>query len=202
MNMAIFKRTWDGVNAENRFQRSVILGLIVTNVITAGLAWRTERSVVLVPPDMSAEVELTRNAASSRMLEAWGLYLAELLGNVTPQNADFIKQVISPLLAAEIYRSVIDAMEEQIKDIKLDHVTTSFKPQHVLYEPESRKCFVSGDMNTVGPNGKGESRGRTYEFVLSIRNYRPRLEHIDVYQDEPRTLDRLKQMQQTNGASS
>jgi conjugal transfer pilus assembly protein TraE len=36
---------------------------------------------------------------------------------------------------------------------------------------------------------------RTYEFIIAIKNYRPRLEYIDVYPDSPRTLARLKATQ-------
>jgi conjugal transfer pilus assembly protein TraE len=60
------------------------------------------------------------DAASSELKESWGLYLAELLGNVTPTNADFIGKAIAPLLSTELYRSVMDALSEQVNALKID----------------------------------------------------------------------------------
>jgi len=188
--------SWRIVQAENRLHRVVLIGLVITNGISALAALRTERAVVLVPPNLTKEVEITRNTASSELKESWGLYLAELLGNVTPATSEFIANALAPLLSTEIYRSVMDALSEQISAIKMDHVGTSFKPRQVSYEKETDKVFVTGELSTQGPNSKAETRNRTYEFVLSTRNYRPRLDYIDVYPDEPRTVERLKVLKQ------
>lgn len=196
MKLTELLESWRIVQAENRLHRVVLIGLVITNGISALAALRTERAVVLVPPNLTKEVEITRNTASSELKESWGLYLAELLGNVTPATSEFIANALAPLLSTNIYRSVMDAMSEQINAIKMDRVATSFKPRQVSYERETDKVFVTGELTTQGPNSKAETRNRTYEFVLSTRNYRPRLDYIDVYADEPRTVDRLKALKQ------
>lgn len=192
MRLSDFLQTWDGHETENRFSRVIIIGLLVICVITSLAAWRTERSIILVPPTLNQEVEVTRSAASSEFKESWGLFLAELLGNTTPANADFLKVAIEPLLAPDIYRTVLDAMTDQIKAIKMDRVAISFTPRHVDYEAETNKVFVSGELKSQGPSSKPDIKPRTYEFIIAIKNYRPRLEFIDVYPDAPRTLERLK----------
>lgn len=201
MRLSDFLKTWHGIEAENRFGRLVILGLLAIGVITSLAAWRTERSIVLVPPTLTHEVDITRSKASGEYKEAWGLYLAELLGNVTPATADFLKEAIEPILAPSIYRTVLDAMAEHIKAIQMDRVTISFRPRQVLFEEETNKVFVSGELTSQGPNSHPDVRRRTYEFVLSIKNYRPRLDYIDVYPDEPKTLQRLKATSNTEGKS-
>jgi len=60
VRLADFLRTWEGHVAENRFSRIIILGLLVVCVITSLAAWRTERSIILVPPTLTKEVEVTR----------------------------------------------------------------------------------------------------------------------------------------------
>ncbi|MDD2744821.1 MAG: TraE/TraK family type IV conjugative transfer system protein [Rhodocyclaceae bacterium] len=192
MRLSDFLQTWDGHETENRFSRVIIIGLLVICVITSLAAWRTERSIILVPPTLNQEVEVTRSAASSEFKESWGLFLAELLGNTTPANADFLKVAIEPLLAPDIYRTVLDAMTDQIKAIKMDRVAISFTPRHVDFEAETNKVFVSGELKSQGPSSKPDIKPRTYEFIIAIKNYRPRLEFIDVYPDAPRTLERLK----------
>jgi len=195
MRLSDFLQTWEGHETENRFSRVIIIVLLVICVITLLAAWRTERSIILVPPTLTKEVEVTRMSASSEFKESWGLFLAELLGNTTPANADFLKTAIEPLLAPDIYRSVLDAMTDQIKAIKMDRVAISFTPRHVDYETQTNKVFVSGELKSQGPSSKPDIKPRTYEFIIAIKNYGPRLEFIDVYPDNPRTLDRLQAMQ-------
>ena len=91
--------------------------------------------------------------------------------------------------------SLLDAMTDQIKAIKMDRVAISFTPRHVDYEAETNKVFVSGELKSQGPSSKPDVKPRTYEFIIVIKNYRPRLEFIDVYPEDPRTLDRLKAVQ-------
>jgi conjugal transfer pilus assembly protein TraE len=199
MKLSDFLQTWDGHETENRFSRVIIIGLLVVCVITSLAAWRTERSIILVPPTLNKEVEVTRTSASSEFKESWGLFLAELLGNTTPANADFLKTAIEPLLAPDIYRSVLDAMTDQIKAIKMDRVAISFTPRHVDYEAETNKVFVSGELKSQGPSSKPDIKPRTYEFIIAIKNYRPRLEFIDVYPDAPKTVERLKALPPQRG---
>ena len=85
----------------------------------------------------------------------------------------------------DIYRTVLDAMTDQIKAIKMDRVAISFTPRHVDYEAETDKVFVSGELNSQGPSSKPDVKPRTYEFIIVIKNYRPRLEFVDVYPEEP-----------------
>jgi conjugal transfer pilus assembly protein TraE len=187
-----FLDAWRIVQAENRLHRVLLVGLVLTNAFSALAALRTERTVVLVPPHLDREVEIARSQASSTLKESWGLYLAELLGNVTPANAEFIRNALEPLLSAGIYRSVMDALAEQINALRMERVALSFRPRQVFYEQDTGKVFVSGELASQGPNAKPDIRNRTYEFLLTIHNYRPRLEAIDVYADEPRTRERLR----------
>lgn len=71
-------------------------------------------------------------------------------------------------------------------------MAVSFKPKQVFYEAETDKVFVTGDHVSQGPNSHPEIRGRTYEFRILFKDYRPLLDSIDVYADEPRTLEHPK----------
>ena len=162
MNLKDFMDSWHIVQTENRLHRILLLGLGLTNVLTALAVLRTDHTVVLVPPTLSSEIEVSRSEASSGLKEAWGLFLAELLGNVTPANAEFIQSSVGPLLASDIYRNVMDTLSEQINALKIDRIAISFKPRQVFYEKETDKVFVTGDSVSQGPNSHPDSRSRTY----------------------------------------
>ena len=63
MKLTHLLESWRIVQAENRLHRVVLIGLVITNGISALAALRTERAVVLVPPNLTKEVEITRNTA-------------------------------------------------------------------------------------------------------------------------------------------
>ena len=85
-----------------------------------------------------------------------------------------------------------DALSEQIQDLKADRISVSFRPHQVFYEKETDKVFVSGDHVSQGPNSHPDIRGRTYEFQILFKDYRPLLDHIEVYPGEPHTLEHQK----------
>jgi len=192
MKLNDFMASWAAVQGENRMHRYLVAGLLLTNTLTAVAVLGTDPTVILLPPQMQNEVELSRRDASSTLKESWALYLAELMGNVTPANGEFIEKSIGPLLSPGIYREVSEALAEQIRALKIDRVAISFKPKQVLYEKETDKVFVTGDHVTQGPNSHPEIKGRTYEFRILFRNYRPLLDSIDVYADEPHTQEHQK----------
>ena len=192
MNFKGFFSTWDGIVKENRFYRIMITILLISNVLVAFAALRTERSIVLVPPHLNSEVQVMRNQASTNFKEAWGLFVAELLGNVTPGNLEFIRKIMSPMLASEIYQAVMEDLAKQIEEIKKDQISLSFQPAEVMYEPETDKVFVTGRLRAQGPGSKPVDVIRTYEFVIDINNYRPQIRHIDAYVGRPRILENQK----------
>jgi len=64
----------------------------------------------------------------------WGLFFAQLLGNVTPGNADLILPALGPLLAPALYQSVRDAVAEQLALFTREQLTTRYEPRQVQYD--------------------------------------------------------------------
>ena len=98
MTLADFLATWRGLTLENRLHRLAVLGLIGTNLITAVALLRADHTVVLVPPVLEGQVSVARESASQEVKEAWALYVAELLGNVSPSSAELSRRRSIPCL--------------------------------------------------------------------------------------------------------
>jgi hypothetical protein len=101
----------------------------------------------------------------------------------------FPKTALEPLLAPDIYRTVLNTMTDQIKAIKMGRVAINFTPRHVAYETETNRVFVSSELKSQGTSSKPDIKPRTYEFIIAIKNLRPRLEFIDVYPDADSQTD-------------
>ncbi|MEA3411302.1 MAG: TraE/TraK family type IV conjugative transfer system protein [Pseudomonadota bacterium] len=202
MNMNEFLRTWRGTQAENRWMRIFTLILILANVMLVVQANQQRAIVVLQPPTLSDEARINPNGASAEYMNAWGMYLAMLLGNANPGNTGLIKEVVEPMLAPSIYQLVLNAIDTQVDGLREERASLSFSPRQIEYETESGKVFVTGVSSIHGPSGEPRTRNVVYEFKLGIRNYRPYLEDIDMYKGRPRTLQVLRQEQGKEGATS
>lgn len=189
-------QTWEGVQAENKWNRIFIVLLLVGQLVLAVQLFSKETVVTIQPWTLNDDAWVTADAASASYKEAWGFALATLFGNVTPANVDFIKERIELLLSPSIYNEVMDVLEMQSQQIKIDRVTIRFEPRFVEYEPKTGKVFVYGNSFTRGVARDKEDRSeRTYEFELSISNYLPVLEHLDTYEGRPRTESVLERLQ-------
>ena len=201
MTLNEFLSTWRGTTLENRVWRIAILVLAVANLVLVGLVGQVERTVVLVPPVLEGEVTIARAHASQEVEEAWGLFVAELLGNVSPATVESLTRVLDPLFAAGLRRALMKAITEQTEAIKRENVSMRFSPRQVSYDTATRTIFVTGTHRTEGPAAQPVSNERTYEVRVEFRNYRPLITHLDIYRGEPRSAaDRPDQDTQTGSA--
>ena len=146
-------KTWRGIEGENRFGRWIMGGLMMSNLLALSALFIKDDPVIVIPPSLHEEVRISQNKASGSLKEAWGLFIAELLGNVTPSNNRFIEAAIAPLLDARIYPTVMTALWDQIEALKVDRITLTFKPHGVFYEAETDKVFISGDQIKTASSG-------------------------------------------------
>ena len=148
-----------------------------------------DRIVTLIPPFEQSGFVVERSQADQEVLEAWGWALAMQLGNVTPDNAPFIRPRLQPLLAPEIYRDAVAVIEEQVRQIREDRVVLAFRPQRVRTVMTGRtgRVFVTGQSTvTAMAGGNPEVRSRTYELALEVRDYRLMVTDLRSYRGNPR----------------
>jgi len=194
LNFHNLLKTWKGTAKENRFHRTANLVLALAVGALAILSLQTKTIVTLVPPTLTEEAWVTRDAATEGYRKSWGLYLAELLGNATPGNVQLISDAIGPLLAPSIYQQTILVLRSQSEQILADRISQRFEPRSVLFERETGKVFVEGFSFVQGGAGDEQRTTRTFEFKIDIDRYAPIVTHIDTYADRARTLDMLNRM--------
>lgn len=200
MKFKSYLRTWEGAQTENKWSR-VILGALVFIILLLTAKVMTKEQIITIKPfTLTEEAWVTKSSASQSYQEAWAFAFSQLVGNVTPGTVDFIKERLTPFLSPRIYTEVVDAIEIQAREIKNDRVTMRFEPRSVEHEEETGKTFVFGYSFRQGASGKPERKERTYEYVISISNYAPSLDHITTYVGKPRTLKVLEQLKRKQEA--
>jgi len=196
LNLSNYLKTWEGTQAENKWGRIFQAGLILIVLLLVIKVFSKETIITIQPYTLSEDAWITKTQSSTSYKEAWGFAFAQLLGNVTPGNVDFIKERIIPLLSPNIYQSTLDAIEIQAKQIKNNRVTMRFEPRFVEYEPISNKVFIYGYSFVKGTSSKAIRSERSYEFSIKISNYMPVFDYIDTYLGKPHTKKILERIEQ------
>lgn len=199
MNWKDFSQSWKGTRVENRFQRIVNATFAVGLLLVGAKAWSNDVVVTLVPPTLNEEVRIARRAADEGYAKSWGMYLATLMGNITPGNVGLVRDVLGPLLAPSVFQPTMEAVAIEVEEIKRDRVSKRFEPRTVQYETSTQKVFINGTSYSKGAVGEEKTNQKTFEFKFTISDYRPVIWHVETYAGEPRTakeLDRIKRMEE------
>lgn len=197
------KKSIEGTRNENGFMRKAMIGMIAINAILVVSLLNRNTLVTVVPPAMTEQGWVDSNAASDSFTNAWALYVANVVGNVTPSTAGIIRSSLEPLLDEEIYQDVINSIESQVTKIRQDRVTLKFEPKKVLREKEdSNKFYVTGRSIMTGPTGKPERTNVTYEIILEIHNYRPVIKYLTTYNGGPKTEDVIRREEKSSKAKA
>jgi len=191
-----FKSAFVGAHEEKRFLKILCIGLVVVNFVALTGWFKKDTSVVLIPPGLSEKAEIATNKASEGYKKAWGAYSAMLLGNVTPENADFVREALSGMVSGEINMAVGEQVAQELELLKQEQVSSTFEMRGVIYEPESDKVFVTGYnrlLGIAGAKGRVEPTEQTFEFVIDVKQYSPIITHMASYASNPKIIPVLQQ---------
>ncbi len=194
MNLKNWRQSYRSLKTEAGLTRVALAGCSVALALLSFNAISKSTTVVIQPFGMQKVGWVSENNASQSYKEAWGLSLAELLGNVSPGNLEFVKKRITPLLPANVYEKAITQMNAEVIMMRKNRVTTLFDVREVVYERSTDKVFVYGNYTRSSPSVKPKKEKRTYEFRIDMENYLPQIVHMDTYADEPHTEEKLEQI--------
>jgi len=189
MKLDVFMRDWAGTRAQNRWLFPTVAALSACVLVQTFALMSRDEIVVLVPPELSAEMEVAGSRADQDYTKAWGLHIATLIGNVTPGNGAFIKESVYPLLSPEVHDQVTTIIERQLDQLDRHRVALRFEPRRVVQKGNRVFVFGYGVTSAVGGSEQKRTK-RTYEVELEIERHRPVIRYMSTYEGEPRTADR------------
>ncbi|MHB8446817.1 MAG: TraE/TraK family type IV conjugative transfer system protein [Rudaea sp.] len=182
MKAETYRDSFEGMRSERRSTRLTLMGLTLALVLCLFYIVTREATVVLVPPGLNEKGDITKNDANSAVKEAWGAYIAESLGNVTPQNADFVARNLGSLIDPGVYKKLMSVVGQQAQLIKDEQVTIQFADNAVFYVPSKDIVVVSGEYTMRGMRDEETRKVMTYELGLRVRNYHVALTSLDLYE--------------------
>lgn len=150
----------------------------------------THERLVIIPPHLDSKAEIAWNSANKNYLQSFGFYVANLVGNIQPSTAGIILEATSAFMEPRIYnefrRQAIDIINDPV--FKQTKSSTFFSPRSIVFEKETSKVFVLGELETKSVNSDLRKKV-VYEIGIVIREGRPWVTHFTSYDgDKPKTI--------------
>jgi conjugal transfer pilus assembly protein TraE len=183
------KFLWQKTTWENSIKANMMLS--ASNVIMACIALfaayaslTSHERVVIVPPGINQATSVGWADADSTYYKAFGMFIATLIGNITPANVEFVSKSLSGYMDSAVYSDVRKKMIAlaDSREFRETAGATKFVPTAIAYEPDTSKVFVAGQMTVVTAQSSTKTADDlTYEMVVKMREGRPVITAITSY---------------------
>lgn len=178
-----FKKGLLNMKGENTTLKLVLVVSIICIGILSTTLMNRSQIVTIVPPNLTETTWLDEKTAGQPYMQAWAIYLANSMGNATPESVDMLKKSIGPFLDAGIYTQVMKRIDDQIDQIKRDRISLSFTPTRVYHDPKAPDTyFVEGSQGLEGITGNPIVKSVTFQMSIDVKGYRPVLTFINIKQ--------------------
>lgn len=196
MNLKKYTDTMHELKSKAVSQNIVVIVLSITLLIMAFKLQQQDVTTVLPPPNYVEEIRVSGGLANSAYAKGWAMHFSSLLGNVTPQNADFVADSVLSYMTPQVQLNTKAQVGQAIKSLKEMDASVSFVATSVSYEPKTKRTFVTGKVRTyktpVGVQIKKEEPVIvTFEYVIGISEGMPVIKHFTRYKGNPKTFKEL-----------
>jgi conjugal transfer pilus assembly protein TraE len=190
MKLPFVKSTWESSIKANAFLSLTALILSITSLAAVLNSQSKHERIVLTPMVVDKQMTVEWRNADGEYLKAFGLSVAQLVGDLTPENVTFVLDALSRFMDPSIYADLRKKMlvvtdTRQFKELAS---SSRYLPSGVVYEHNTGKVFVSGTMETSTTLGK-EKHLMTYEMTVRVENGMPVIFSFDNYADSPHTQE-------------
>lgn len=190
MKLPFVKSTWENSIKANAFLSLTALILSTTSLVAVLNSQSKHERIVLTPLVVDKQMTVEWRSADEEYLKAFGLSVAQLVGDLTPENVTFVLNALSRFMHPSIYTELRKKMLVVTDTRQFKEVASSsrYLPSGVVYEHNTAKVFVSGMMETITTLGK-EKHLMTYEMTIKVEGGIPVVYSFDNYTDVPHTQD-------------
>lgn len=166
--------------------RKTTIILAVAIVLLAMQLMSKDVTTVAIPPQMNEELVIIGNTASEPFDKGWGEHVAVLAGNISRDNAEFVKEEMNKLLAPGLRTQYLVEADVQIERLALREITETFVPIDVQYVHEIDRVYVYGEKEILSQRtGRGTPIKWTYEIKIVMNNGQPVVTYFGSYQGMP-----------------
>ena len=188
MKLKNFLQTWEATKTANLVLMVAVLVMAGLNAYLVVSISRVKIQRELIPPMLDQPVKVGYARADEPYYKSWGLYVAELVGNLTPGNAEFVAKSLGRLFSSSDAAQVHSKVLAQGRELQQNGVVMFFKANQITFEPSTGEVYVTGDQREVSPNGTSVSASEmTYQMHIEMQAGQPVLTRLKTYTGPART---------------
>lgn len=175
------------IKRDEKLLRVNTVAMIIIGVLVVKNQFLTDPVTIVLPPNMTEEVKVVGNKASESYKTQWALFFSTLIGNINPTNIGFVTTTILDALSPDLQAKTRESLQQQTNIMQARGVEQSFKPIDMYYDTKNDMVYVWGTKSTrlINVPDKTESSKWMFEWVLGMKNGRPRIAYVNQYSGTP-----------------
>lgn len=176
MRSKVFFTNWAMLKGENGILKMVTLGLTAAVIVmsVSNYNLHKEKTVVVIPPNLSKPFEVSGNTLSFEYFEQLGRYLSDRILSVSPENVQYSFDEILPFLATnpESIKPIRENMALQASVIKENDIYQVFYPMRTMINKEGKRFSVEGTLRKMTGNNTISTGRATITFDFFVKGSR------------------------------
>lgn len=146
---------------------ALVIILALTLMSTRGVEVQTH----LLPPfPVAEEIVLAQDTFNSAYAEPFGLMIANLVGNVRPENVDSTVRMLSRIMHHDLFDRIRQQLHITAETMKIQGYKLNFRPNNLSFNEDSRTVYVSGDLTETPVRGEPNTSRTTYEITFAMQS--------------------------------
>jgi len=156
---------------ENRFLKSVLLAVVISNILFGFLAYRAVkfRATVIVPFGLNEKVTVGERVVDEKYLLYMAKALFDLALNYTPATVEKQYELILGIMSPNAYPRYKARFLKFVKEAEMVKLVSVFLPDSIKHDPGRKAIMATGTrMLLLEGEQVVESKRTTYELRYSF----------------------------------
>lgn len=158
----------------------------------------------LVPPAITQPFKVGGDVFDKSHIEQMGLYVAQLMLNVTPKSVRFQGEQLSKMIGPVKYAEMVNQVQINAAMIERLNVSTTFVPVSFHYDPKyPNRIGVAGSLQSLYADKSIQSQSKAYmvEFDRSAVGGMQLVQFVETALNDPLALDADFKQEQSESAT-
>lgn len=181
-----FFSDWAKLRHENQSCRMISLGLTAALIISSVANYNLfqEKTVVVIPPEVTKKFTVTGNTLSQEYFEQMGFYLADRVLSVSPQNVQNSFDTIMPYMTKDptTVKLIKESLMVSAQTIQENDIYQVFYPMKVFVNEIGTKFTVEGTLKKMSGNNSISTLKASITFDFFVVNGHIKITAIEVNQ--------------------
>lgn len=174
-----------------------VVVMAVANIWLVSLVAKKEVTSIVTPPTFTEQISMRGNQVSESYQSMWAMFVAEMIGNISPSRMDIVLQTMQRMIPAKNWDEVKEQMTAQLARLKIRKVEEKFSVKDVAIDPVTKVVWVTGEKETTSiRTGRSVSEMWTFEVRIDSNGVgSPVITHLKQYAGAPQKKRRAKELQ-------